>query len=132
MTSRLRASLLSWKKKAIQRREEKKNLQKRLEESRESSSNWKLKYREMAEENKQLRIELKKKTNLTKDDNKAISTINYPYYKKEETGDFKIVSNNGGKIPNFRYDITYIQISMRMKIEGNISFRGIAATNHIF
>jgi hypothetical protein len=60
MTSRLRASLLSWKKKAIQRREEKKNLQKRLEESRESSTNWKLKYQEMAEENKQLRLELKK------------------------------------------------------------------------
>jgi hypothetical protein len=61
MTSRLRASLLSWKKKAIQRREENKNLQKRLEESRESRANWKLKYQELAEENKQLRLELKKK-----------------------------------------------------------------------
>ena len=60
MISRLRASLLSWKKKAIQRREVAKNLQKRLQESRESGANWKLKYQEMAEENKRLKLELKK------------------------------------------------------------------------
>lgn len=61
MISRLRASLLSWKNKAIQRREVAKNLQKRLQESRESGANWKLKYQEMAEENKRLKLELKKK-----------------------------------------------------------------------
>lgn len=77
-------------------------------------------------------VRIKKKTNLTNNDNKGINTRNYPFYEKEGTDDFKIVSNNGGKIPNFKYDITYIRISMRMKIEGSISFRGIAMTHHIF
>lgn len=60
MISRIRTSLLSWKKKAIERREENKNLKKRITESRKSSNTWKLKYQKMAEENKRLKSELKK------------------------------------------------------------------------
>lgn len=62
----------------------------------------------------------------------TISTKNYPLYEKEENGNLKIVSNNESQIPKFKYDIIYIKISMRMKIEGSISFRGIARAHHIF
>ena len=53
-----------------------------------------------------------------------ISERHYPCHKKDGVDDIKI--------PNFRYNTTYIRISMRMKIEGNISFRGIATSHHIF
>lgn len=60
MINRLKNSLMLWKNKAKLRREENKNLQKRVEESRQSRDGWKRKYEAMVEENKRLKEELKK------------------------------------------------------------------------
>ena len=57
MINRLKNSLMLWKNKAKLRREENKNLQKRVEESRQSRDGWKRKYEAMVEENKRLKEE---------------------------------------------------------------------------